>query len=35
VPRDWPLLVGAFDAYARRDSVVGASLLVIRDGLNP
>lgn len=32
VPRDWPALVRAFDAYASADSIVGASLVVLRDG---
>ena len=31
-PRDWPAVVRAFDAYAASDSIVGASLLVLRDG---
>ena len=32
IPRDWPAVVSAFDAYAASDSIVGASLLVLRDG---
>ncbi len=32
VPRDWPALVRAFDAYAASDSIVGASLVVLRNG---
>ncbi len=31
-PRDWPALVRAFDTYATTDSIVGASILVLRDG---
>lgn len=31
-PRDWPAVVRAFDAYAASDSIVGASILVLRDG---
>jgi CubicO group peptidase (beta-lactamase class C family) len=31
-PRDWPAVVRAFDAYAASDSIVGASLLLLRDG---
>lgn len=31
-PRDWPGLVRAFDAYTGSDSIVGASVLVLRDG---
>ena len=31
-PRDWPALVRGFDAYAASDSIVGASILVLRDG---
>jgi len=31
-PAGWPAFIGAFDAYATADSVVGASVLVMRDG---
>jgi len=31
-PREWPALVRAFDAYAASDSIIGASVVVLRDG---